>query len=134
MSAWRRFYRLGVEDADRRVAAALAPPPIDAVDRYLQASRSVLTLDRATVRLRDWWHASAAARGFAIARDGVRRQGLTVRYQNIAFILLSAVVTHVMLMWRQGPRPGWFWTVIPVMVAAFAALLLAGSRSAKPTE
>ena len=58
MNALVRFYQRGTEDADRRVAAALAPVRTEAADRYLSASRFVMAIDGATRRLRDWWLAS----------------------------------------------------------------------------
>jgi hypothetical protein len=134
MSDLARFYKVGVEDADRRVAAALAPVATGAADRYLKTSRVVMAIDRATLRLRDWWHASSAGQALAIAHHGFLQQPSVVRHQAVAQVLLIAVVTHLALMLIQGPRPGWFWIVIPAMAAAFAALLLAGSQSAKSAE
>ena len=52
----------------------------------------------------------------------------------VAFVLLTAVIAHVALILIQGPRPGWFWIVIPAMAAAFALLVLAGSQSVRSAD
>lgn len=134
MNALVKFYQRGAEDADRRVAAALAPVRTDAADRYLSTSRFVMAIDGATTRLRDWWRTSATGRALSIGRDAFRRAPLTVRYRTVAVVVLTAVISHVSLMVMHGPRPGWFWIVIPVMAAAFALLLLAGSQSARSAD
>lgn len=131
MNAWVRFYRRGAADADRRVAAALAPVRTAAADRYVRSSRFVTTIDVATMRLRDWWLASATGRALSVGRDGLLRAPLAVRYRTLAVVVLTAVISHVSLMVMHGPRPGWFWTVIPAMAAALGLLLLAGSQSAR---
>jgi hypothetical protein len=131
MNALARFYRRGTADADRRVAAALAPVRTDAIDRYLSNSRFVMAMDGATRRLRDWWLASATGRAASLRRDALLRAPLAVRYRTVAVVVLTAAIAHVSLMLIQGPRPGWFWIVIPAMAAAFALLVLAGSRSAR---
>jgi len=134
MNALSRFYKLGAEDADRRVAAALAPVRTDAVDRYLKTSRLVTAIDRATIRLREGWRASESGRAVSITRDGFNGWPAAVQYQSVAVVLLIAVATHIALMLLQGPRPGWFWLVIPGMTAAFAGLVIAGSQSSKSAE
>jgi len=134
MNALARFIKFGVEDADRRLAAALAPVRDDAADRYLKASRFVTALDRATGLLRAWWLASAAARVQAAAHDSITSLSFSMRYQLLAYVLLIAVLSHVSLMLLQGPRPGWYWMVIPAMTAALAVLLLAGAESSRSEE
>jgi hypothetical protein len=134
MNALTRFYRLGAEDADRRVAAALAPAPTTAVDRYLEHSRLIKTIDRATRVLQDWWFASASCRLLSRVRDGVVAAPFGERYRALAFVLLIAVITHIALMVIQGTRAGWFWMIIPALAAAFAALLLAGSPPPRSTD
>jgi hypothetical protein len=44
-------------------------------------------------------------------------------------VLLIAAITHITLTMIDGPRPGWFWTLLPGLVIAFALLLLAASRT-----
>jgi hypothetical protein len=134
MNALARFIKYGVEDADRRLAAALAPVRDDTADRYLETSRFVMALERATGRLRDWWLASAAARIKTAAHDSVTCLSPATRYQLLACVLLIAVLSHVSLMLLQGPRPGWYWSVIPAMTAAFALLLLAGAESSRSED
>ena len=128
MKALTGFYRRGAEDADRRVAAALGPVATDAADRYLQTSRGVRAIDLATRHLRDGWLASETGRALSTAYGALAGAPTAVRHRTIASVLLIAVLSHLGLMLMQGPRPGWFWVVIPAMVAMFAALLLAGSK------
>jgi hypothetical protein len=134
MNGLSRFYKLGVEDADRRVAAALAPVRTEAADRHLMSSRVVMAIDRATRRFQDWWLASESGRRLSNLRDGFTTAPFVERCRIVAFVLLIAVVAHVALMLMQGPRAGWFWMIIPAMVAAFAALLLAGSQTAQSSD
>lgn len=133
MSTIARFLSLGMEDADRRVAAALAAPSLEPADRYLQTSRFVMAIDRATRTLQRWWLASAASQAW-LAAPHVFGEPSAVRYQGIALVLLTASIAHVMLTLLNGPRPGWFWLVIPAMLVMFATLLLAGSRSSHSTD
>jgi hypothetical protein len=134
MNALARFIKFGAEDADRRLAAALAPVRDDAADRYLKTSRLVTALDRATGLLRDWWLASAAARVKAAAHASITSLSFSTRYQLLAYVLLIAVLSHVSLMLLQGPRPGWYWMVIPAMTSALAVLLLAGAESSRSED
>ena len=129
MSSIARFISLGLQDADRRLAKALAARPLEPADRYLATSVLVIAIDRVTRRLQDGWLASGASRAFLQGREHLSRMPRFSRYQSVASILLIAVGAHATLTLLNGPRPGWFWTVIPAMAAAFAALLLAGSRS-----
>lgn len=134
MNSLARFYQRGVEDADRRVAAALAPVRTDAADRYVQASRTVMALDHATRRLRDWWLASESRRVLSLVYGSVAGAPFVARCRALAMALLIAVIAHVALTLMQGPRPGWFWLVIPAMVATFAALLLAASQPSRSAD
>lgn len=127
MNAIVRFLSLGAQDADRRVARALRPSSLEAGDRYLKTSALVSTLDRATQRLRDWWMASEAHQ----LLSSVQAEVSPASHGSIAVTLLIAVSAHVALTLLQGPRPGWFWMVIPGMAALFAVLVLAGSRSSQ---
>ena len=130
MSSITRFFSLGAEDADRRVAAALEARPTEPADRYLKSSAVVIAIDGVTRRLHELWRGSQTARALA-GVQAFTRSPFAVRYQAIATMLLTAVVVHVALTVFQGPRLGWFWVLIPAMTAVFAALLLAGSRSSK---
>lgn len=134
MNALARFYSIGAEDADRRVAAALQPAPLDPADRYVKNSALVTAVDRATRWLRDAWRSSTAGRVLAAFRERMMREPWQRRYQAAAVFLLTATVVHVMLVWLQGPRPGWFWMIVPAMAALFAGVLLAGSRSTRFTS
>ncbi len=129
-----RFFTLGMEDADRRLAAALEPRPLDAADRYLESSAFVGAIDRATRRLGEWWLASQAGRALTTITRNFSSEPRQSQYQAIGVCLLAAVAAHVVLTLSNGPRPGWFWAVIPAMVATFAALLVAGSRSSRSTH
>ena len=128
MNGFTRFIALGLHDADRRVAAALAHPPLDQTDRYLRDSALVSAIDRVTIRLRAWWLASAMARVSRELRATLAGRDQAERYHSIAVAMLSAVSVHVVLTLVQGPAAGWFWVVIPSMAAMFALLLAAASR------
>lgn len=128
MNAIARFFSFGMQDADRRIAAVLAPPPLASADRYLNTSGIVMTIDRATRRLQAWWRASETGRAAASIAARVGREPRPERYQAIGLILLTAVAVNVAFTLVQGPRPGWFWMFIPAMAATIAALMLAGSR------
>lgn len=134
MNALIRLLSLGAQDADRRVAAALAPSPLEAADRYLWTSRLVTTLDRATRSLESCWRSSEACRIAEGTAQQISREPQSVRYQAIAVVLLTAAAVHVGLTLMQGPRVGWYWAAIPVMTATFAILALAGSRSTSSTH
>jgi hypothetical protein len=129
----KRFYTLGAESADRRVAAALTPPPLEAADRYLRASKLVTAIDGMTLRLRDWRLSREATHWSAIA-GRFAHAPLAVRRKSIALLLLVAVVVHISLVSTQGAHIGGFWLTIPAMVALFAVVLLAASRSASSTD
>lgn len=134
MNALVRFFSAGSQNADRRVAAALAPQPLDGADRYLQSSAIVMAVDRVTRGLRDWWLASEARHLVASVGGSVLNAPWTSRYHAVATILLIAVAVNVVMTVIQGARAGWFWMVIPAMAALFAAVLLAASRSSKLTQ
>ena len=127
MSAFTRFLTLGLEEADRRVARALAPPALDDADRYLAESTIVKTIDHGASRLTEWWTASQTSRSLRALDESFRRQSWAARYRSIAVVVIAAVATHLLLTMAQGPRPGWFWMVVPSLAAVFAAVLLAAS-------
>ena len=132
MNALTRFVALGLRDADRRVATALAPPALEPTDRYLRDGVVVSAIDRVTARLHAWWTASAAARLSRTLTETVTSEGRARRHQSVAVVVLTAIAVHVALTLLQGPRPGWLWLVIPSMAAVFAWLALAtASRSAR---
>lgn len=130
MNALKRFYVFGAESADRRVAAALAPPSLEAADRYLKESACVTAVDRITLRLEAWWTASEAKQLSSAIRDRVERTPLAARRQSAALLIAIAVVVHVSLTLLQGAHTGWFWMILPAMAALFAVALLAASRNA----
>jgi len=129
VNALRRFLVTGMEDADRRLASTLRPQPLDAADRYLRGSALISAVDRLTRILQRWWHASAAQRLLAAARQEWSRQASPSRHRALAVLLLTAVASHVFLMVFEGRYQGWFWLVVPAMTTVLAFLLLAGSRS-----
>jgi hypothetical protein len=129
-----RFLTLGMQDADRRVAAALEPRSYQAADRYLESSRLVTAIDRGTRALGDWWSDAEFGRTSRSAIDAFFREPRLVRYQAVGAALITAVTVHVVITLVNDPRPGWFWMVIPAAVATFAVLLLAGSRSSHSTD
>jgi len=133
VSAIAKFLSLGMADADRRVGAALAPAPLEPADRYLRTSSFVMAIDRMTRRLHDWWLASEAGQAVLMVQR-VFREPSAVWLQGFGLVLLIAAVVNIALTLLNGPRPGWSWLIIPAMVAAFAVLLLAGSRSPDSTD
>ena len=125
MRVLSRLWSLGAQDADRRMAAALAPRPLTAIDRYLHESALVAAIDRVTERLAAWWTSSTTAAAATMIIDTIAHDPWRETYRNLASVLLIAVVVHISLMLLQGTGPGWMWAVIPVMAAAYAAVLFA---------
>lgn len=134
MNALTRLFRFGAVDADQRLVAALAPRPADDVERYVQSSVVIRTADGWTRRLQAAWSASQAGRAVTSITDAWSRDAWGARYQTIGTLLLVATLTHLALTTVQGPRPGWFWLVIPGMAMAFSVLLLVASRSTDPAN
>jgi hypothetical protein len=127
VNALKRFWSVGARDADARLAAALAPQPFEPADRYLRRSAIVTALDRATVALERWWLESMTGQSSMAFADTLRQA--PQRRRGIAIVLLVAVVVHVTLTMIQGPRPGWFWLIVPALTALSGLLLIAGTRS-----
>src|SRR5688500_4607049 len=134
MSSVARLWQSGARDADQRVARMLAPRSLREAERYLQSSAVVRFLDRMTVQLESWWQASATGQTVAAIGELWSGEEWTGRYRVIGGVLLTAAATHITMTIIQGPRPGWYWTLIPGMVIVYAVLLLAGSRTAGATE
>ena len=129
-SAIARLFRSGMRDADTRIAKTLAPQSSTAVDRYLASSLAIGTIDRLLQRWSAVWPRSITYRRL-IAPMGLARNGKWMeRYEFLGWTLLIAAMTHVALTMAQGPRPGWYWVVIPSMAIGFGTLLLTASRSA----
>lgn len=129
MNALLRFITLGARDADHRVAAALAPRSFAATDRYLLSSIVVRFADRLTRRIQKLWSASVAGGTAFAIHERWRHAAWMERYQTLGLIVVVAAAVHVALTVVQGPRPGWFWLIIPALTSAFAMLLLMASRS-----
>lgn len=131
MNALKRFIVLGAQDADRRVAALLARPSLDAADRYVQRSGIVTAIDRAMLRASAWWSSSETRRWMIDTRESFAYAPVAERYRAIGVMLLTAAIVHVVFTVAQGPRPGLFWMIIPGMAAAFALLVLIASRASQ---
>ncbi len=131
MNSLTRFFTLGAQDADRRVASLLAPRPGEPADAYLMSSAVFRAIDRITRHGQMWWSTSDARRTAAATGRTWSGYSWAVRYRAIGSVLLGAVGVHVALTMIQGPRPGWFWLVIPGMVFAFSLLLLVVSASTR---
>jgi hypothetical protein len=134
MNSLKRFYLSGAELADRRVAAVLARPSLDAADQYLKSSVVVTALDRMTIHLQDWWLASEAKQLASTIGGRLEREPAALRRQRLASILLIAVSVYLGLTLLQGAHSGWFWMIIPALAAVFAAVLLAASRAVTTTD
>ena len=131
MNALRRFLSPGMQDADRRVAAWLTPPSTRATDQYLWSRALVMGMARLARQLQDWLKASRAQHLWQVVRSEFEHDGWNDRYQSVAMLTLVAVAVHVSMTVAQGPRPGWFWLVIPAMAAVFALLALVGTVRAE---
>lgn len=131
MNSLLRFLSDGMEDADRRVAAALTPHSLDAADGYLKRGAIISTVDRWCERLHQWWTASETGRQAAAVAAAFEHDSWSHRYQAIAVVLIVAVVTHLLLTLLHGAPPGWFWMIIPALVLLFASTLLAASSSSR---
>jgi hypothetical protein len=134
MNALSRVWKHGAADADQRVARTLAPRSFQETDRYLGSSAVVRFLDGLTLKLESWWTLSVTGQAASAIGEQWLRESWVERHRVIGVVLLVAALTHVALTMLQGPRPGWFWMLIPGMVMAFAVVLLAGSRSAGPAR
>jgi len=132
MRALRRFLALGLADADARVRESLAARSSAATDEYLARSAVVRTFDTAARRLHAWWLASSTAGTQRALVDEWCRLDRARRYESIAALLLSAVAIHVSLTALNGPRPGWFWLVLPGLAATVAIVILSGLRTRRP--
>ena len=129
MKSITRFFSLGMQDADRRVAAALRPLPLDETDRYLGSSVVIAAVDRLTRILQRWWLASGSRRILSTTLEAWSRHDAPARYRAGAMLLVTAAATHVLLTLLQGRHEGWFWMVVPAMTTLFALLLLAGTQT-----
>jgi hypothetical protein len=129
MNALARFITFGARDADRRIAALFAARPVAVADRYLVSSVVVRSCDRFTRVL--WSSMSNSTTGGAVvaAHQAWGRAGWRERYRTIGLVLIVAVGVHVAATVMQGPRPGWFWLIIPTLTFAFAFLLVMAARS-----
>ena len=129
MNALSRFIRFGAQDADRRMAAILAARPVAVADRHLRSSVVVRTFDYFTRILRSLMASSETGRAASAARGAWGRAGWPERYRTIGLVLIAAVGVHVAATVMRGPRPGWFWLIVPTLTFAFAFLLVMASRS-----
>ena len=129
MSAFTRFFSLGLADADARWARLLRPRSYAAADRYLASSRVVRGIDRATQLMRDWSQASVAWQVYRRFRAGWAQESWSAKSDTLATLLLTAVIVHVGLTSLNGPRPGWFWLIVPGLVALLSVLIIAGTRT-----
>jgi hypothetical protein len=129
MNALARFITFGARDADRRIAAFFAARPVAVADRYLVSSVVVRSCDRFTRLL---WSSmlNSTTGGLVVAANKAwGRAGWRERYRTIGLVLIVAVGVHVAATVMQGPRPGWFWLIVPMLTFAFAVLLVTASRS-----
>ena len=131
MKALARFVTLGAQDADRRVAALLAPRSFDDASAYLTSSATLRFADRITRRLQGWWLDSKTCRALHELRDTWFAERWRARYQAIGTVVLTATAVHVTLTLFQGPRPGWFWMMIPATALVFGGLLLVAASSSQ---
>jgi hypothetical protein len=128
------FYQRGAEDADRRIAAILAAPPVGAADRYVMSSVVVRSFDRFTRVLRSLMSSSETGRAASSANNAWARAGWPERYRASGLVLIVAVGVHVTATVMAGRPPGWFWLIVPALTSAFAVILLLASRSTTRSE
>ena len=124
-----RLFKSGLRNADERVGKLLAPRPSIAADRYLASSVTIRAVDRLLQRWPALWSNSVARITLVAPLGWSRESAWRVRYASIGWTLIIAAVTHVILSLSHGPRPGWFWAVLPAMAAGFGVLLVTASRS-----
>ena len=134
MNAMARFIKLGAQDADRRMAAALAPRSFAATDRYLLLSVVVRFADRLTRGIQELWSASVAGGTASAIHERWRQAGWLERYRALGLLLIVGAAVHIALAVTQGPRPGWFWLIVPALAAVFGAFLLLASQSTRTTH
>lgn len=127
MSGLSRFLSLGMSDADRRVAASLTPRDWTRADEYLKTSAIVRFVDRITQWMHDVAVSSVSGRWLLQASETFSQQDWRERYHQVGVILLTAVIVNLALTAWQGPRPGWFWAVIPMLAGVFAIVVFAAS-------
>jgi hypothetical protein len=130
MNGLSRFVELGLRDVDRRWQQVLERPDLAEADRYLRDSFIVRTIDRGTRHLSAWWTSAQTRQVLMMFDRALASDGWTTRYQQLAIVIITAVVTYVALTAAHHPPPGWSWMILPAMAAAFAALLFASSRDA----
>ena len=100
----------------------------DAADEHLKQSAIVRAIDRSTLQLSAWWNDSQSRRLLADCYAEFAGGEAIDRYRAIGAIVAIAAAVHIAMSLTHGPRPGWFWLVIPAMALAFALPLLTASR------
>ena len=129
MNALIKFYQRGADDADRRIARALSPRPLEAADRYLMSSALVRGFDRFTRVLQSTAVNSQAGGSVSAAHETWQRSAWPERYRTIGLVLIVAMSVHAAAMLMDASSPGWYRLIVPALVTLFAALLLVASRS-----
>ncbi len=132
MKALQRLWTSGAADADARVRRLLAPRSFHAAEAYLRSSAIVTAVDTATRQLQRWAIHSAAGQTLQSLADHARTLDWPARYETLSLVLAAAAGSHVLLMWLNGPRPGWFWLILPALAVTLALVLLTGSRAQAP--
>lgn len=130
MTGLARFWQRGAEDADRRVAAILAPPPLGNADRYLMSSALVRAADDVFTRVHASMLHSQSARAATALRQLWLRADWSEKYRAIGLAFIIAVGVHIGATLSTGQRPVWFRLIVPALVAAFAGVVLIASLTA----
>ena len=130
MNAFKRLITFGAADADRRVAARLAPRDYAAAERYVLSSRCIGALDRLTKRFESWWFESQTRQAVIAFADAWSRETRSSRNYLVGVAALVAAATHATLMLWQGPPPQLYWLLVPALAAAVGVLLLVSARAA----
>lgn len=129
MNALIKFYQRGADDADRRIARALSPRPLEAADRYLMSSLLVRSFDRLTRVFQSTAARSQAGSAVSAAHGAWQQAAWAERYRTIGLVLIVSMAVHVAAMLMDAQPPGWYRLIVPALVTLFAALLLVASRS-----
>jgi hypothetical protein len=125
-SGLAQFVRLGFRDAEARLLRRLPPPVIDDPRVVATVSSSVVVralswvLDRSIAAIES---SAAAGRYRSLAASWLAAHW-AVRRRGVGLLLLVAVSVHVLLVWTQTDQIGWFWLIVPGMVAIVGLVLL----------
>lgn len=132
-----RFLSVGISDAVRSLSRLTdrVGPDEAAVARVIESSATVAAVTRLRAHARTAARTSLIATAWRTAWREWREQSLSDRTRSTGLALLTAAGVHLGLsLWRR-PVAGWLWLVVPVLAAAFGALMaVAPARAQSATK